>query len=158
MTAIQITIPIIFAVTSLAMCFFRRMPACLVAYAGFVSAGMLGVMRLSVEQYLIWGFLALVDTINIYATRMHPTRTMHLYTVIGCVVGGLLGWLGGTVLVVMVASALGAALGFLAYTRTPQGRRAEMPLSHRLSLFAGSAATAWFTLVMVAYTIAPIFA
>lgn len=157
MTAIQITIPLIFAVAAIAMTFFRRMPACLVAYAAFVSAGLLGVMRIPVDQYIIWGFIVFIDTINIYATRMQPTRSMQLYTVVGCLTGTLLGWLGGTLAIVMVGGALGAALGFLAYTRTPQGQAHPSGLAHRLSMFAGAACTAWFTFDLVAVVVAALF-
>lgn len=158
MTAIQITIPLIFSVVAIVMCFFRRMPACILAFAAFLSAGLLGVMHVSVEQYVIWGFIAVADTVNIYATRMVPGRTMQLYTVVGCLAGFLIGWIGGTVAMVMIAGAVGAILGFLAYTRTPKGRMPGMPLSHRLSLLAGAACTAWFSFVMVSIVLSALFA
>lgn len=139
------------------MAFFRRMPACIVAYAAFVSAGLLNVIKVPIDQYLIWGFIALADTINIYATRLVPSRSMQLYAVVGCLVGCLLGWIGGTVAMVMVGGALGAIIGFLAYTRTPQGRKPGVPLSHRISMLAGSACTAWFSFVMVAIVFSAIF-
>lgn len=158
MTVIQITIPLVFALASLAMCFFRRLPACLVAYLGYVSAGLLGVMNVPMEQYLIWGFIALIDTVNIYATRMQPPRAMHLYAVTGCLAGSVVGAAIGSVAAVMVGGALGAILGFLAYGRTPKGRAAGIPMSHRLSLFAGSVCTAWFSFVLIAVVISAVFA
>lgn len=158
MTVIQITIPLIFAVAALAMSFFRRLPACLAAYAAYVSAGLLGAMKAPVEQYLIWGFIAAIDTVNIYATRMTPPRAMQLYAVVGCLVGSVLGAVIGSVAAVMGAGAIGAILGFIAYTRTPEGRKSSEPMSHKLSLFAGSVCTAWFSFVLVAVVLAAIFA
>ena len=150
MSALQITIPCIFGVAAITMCFFRRLPACITAYAAFVSAGLLGVFKIPADQYIVWGFIALADTVNIYSTRMVPTRSMHLYTVIGCLAGYLLGATTGSLVAIMGAGALGAILGFLAYILTPEGRAPGMPLSHRLSLLAGSGCTAWFSFMMVA--------
>lgn len=157
MNVLQITIPLIFAVAAVVSCFFRRFPACLIAYASFVSAGLLGVIHFPVSQYLIWGFLSLIDTVNIYATRMTPSRPMQLYTVVGCLVGCVVGWLMGSIITFMVVGAVGAALGFLAFMRTPQGRAVKLPMSHLLSLFAGAACTAWFSMCMVAVVLEAIF-
>ena len=158
MTPLQITIPTIFAVAAIVLCFFRRMPSCLVAYAAYVSAGLLGVMRIPIDQYLIWGFICMTDTVNIYSTRLHPSRTMQLYTVIGCLAGFLIGITFGTGAVLFVGGALGAIIGFLAFTRTPRGRSLNIPVSHKLSLFAESACTAWFTLSLVSIVLLAIFA
>lgn len=157
MSAIQITIPTIFAVCAVVMCFFRRMPACLVAYAAYVSAGLLGVMPVPVDQYLIWGFIALITTINMYSSSMHPSVTMHLYTVGGCFVGCLLGAIFGNIAVTIGAGALGAILGFLAFTRTPKGRAMNVPISHTLSLFAQSACNAWFSFTLIAVVLFAVF-
>lgn len=157
MTALQITVPLIFDVVAIAMCFIRRLPACLLAYAGYVASALLGVMDVPVEQYLIWGFIALMDTVNIYATKMLPPRAMQLYAVVGCLVGSVLGVVVGSVAAIMIGGALGALLGFLAYGRTPQGRVPGVPMSHRLSMFAGSACTAWFTFILVAITLSALF-
>lgn len=158
MTPIQITIPTIFAVAAIAMCFFKRLPACLVAFAAYVAAGLLGVINVPIEQYLIWGFISLADTFNIYASELKPTRAMRLYTVVGCFVGCLLGTVAGSIAAVLVAGALGAIMGFLAFTRTPQGRSNPQPLSRRLSLFADTACTAWFTFALSAVVLAAVFA
>ena len=151
MTALQITIPLIFSVAAIVMCFFRRVPAFLAAYAAYVSAGLLGAMRVPVDQYVIWGFIALIDTVNIYSTKMIAPKAMHLYSVVGCLVGSVVGAVVGSVAAVMVGGLIGALLGYLAYTRTPQGRAcASMPFTHRLSMLAGTACTAWFSFVLVA--------
>lgn len=158
MTAVQITIPTVLAVVAVAMCFFRRMPACMVAFAAYIAAAILGVVSESLSQYLIWGLIALIDTVNIYATRLRPAREMQLYTATGCFVGCFLGAVVGSIVAVSVAGAFGAALGFLAYTRTPRGRANSDSLARRLSLFAECACTPWFTLVLVAFVMAAIFA
>lgn len=157
MTAIQITIPTIFAVIAVAMCFFRRMPASAAAFAAFLSAGLLGVLNYPVSQYLIWGFIALVDTVNLYSTRLHPTRAMQLYTVTGCLAGCAVGIVTGSLSGLLVAGALGAGLGFLAYTRTPKGRAEHTPLARQLSLFAECACRPWFSFVMIAVVMSAIF-
>lgn len=149
MNAIQITIPLIFCFIAVAMTFFRRLPACLVAYIAYVLAGVMGVFKIPVEQYLIWGIIAVADTVNIYATRMEPPRSMQLYAVVGCLVGCLVGGVSLTMASIMIGGAIGAAVGFLAYTRTPQGMAMKVPMTHKLSMLAGSACTAWFSYVLV---------
>lgn len=148
MNAIQIIFPTVFAVTALIMCFFRKMPACLVAYAAFVIAGVLGAFRVPAQQYFIWGVIAVADTVNVYMTQMVPSLPMRVYTVVGCFVGCLLGIVLGGLTAVLIAGALGAIAGFFAFTRTPRGRTSA-PLSHQLSMFANAACTPWFTFVIL---------
>lgn len=150
MSPIQIIIPGTLSLAAVVLCFFRRLPACLVAYIAYICAGWLGVVDISVDQYLIWGFIAVADTVNIYATRMEAPRAMHLYTVVGCFVGCILGAVFGNLVAIMIAGAVGAILGFIAFKRTPAGRGISSPASHWLSLLAGTACTAWFSFILVA--------
>lgn len=158
MNALQITVPIIFVVSAIVMAFFRRLPSALVAYFGFVSAGMLGTMHITANMYVLWGIIALVDTINIYSTRLDPPQGMRLYTVTGCLVGSLLGVLGGNLAAVFCAGALGAILGFIAFCRTPRGRLPEISMAKRLTLLMESGCTAWFTFVLAAVVLGRILA
>lgn len=144
----MIALPIIFAAIAVVMCFFRRMPACLAAYVSYVSAGLTGLIQISTEQYLLWGVIAVADTINIYMTEMIPSAAMRIYTVVGCLAGSFIGILGGNLAAVMIGGALGGALGFFAYTRTPKGRTGA-PLSHQLSMLANSGCTPWFSFIII---------
>ena len=150
MNALQIILPGIIGLSAVVMAFFRRLPACLVAYIAFVAAALLKVFAVPADRYLIWGFIAVIDTVNIYASRIEPPKSMHIYTVVGCFVGCLLGVAFYNTATVMIGGFLGAILGFIAYTRTPVGRLWNAPMSHKLSILAASGCSAWFTFILAA--------
>lgn len=134
------------------LAFFPRIPASPVSFAAMLVAAWSGLVAFDSSQLWFWGVAAFIAAGIGYLAPGLPDRQCRLYTVGGALVGSLVGLVGGTVAWVILASAAGAFLGFMAYGRTPRGQASGVGLSQvdRLAA-AGLPAVVNFSMVMLIF-------
>ncbi len=108
---------------ALVMAFFRRLPAVVFAYAAMLTASLSGLADFSSDQLWFWGAAALIALLITYGVPDRISKSRRLYTVGATAVGAVIGLALGTQAAVIIASACGALLGYMAWGKTPAGRR-----------------------------------
>lgn len=106
------------------LAFFPRIPAALLSFAAMLVAALSGMVAFDSSQLWFWGTAAVIAGGISWLVPALPDVQGRCYTVGAALVGALVGLLGGTPAWVIIASAAGAFLGFLAYSRTPRGTAA----------------------------------
>ena len=137
-------ITIIASIFGPVLIFWRLAPSAIVAYAAIVCAcfsGAGGEVTVSGNGMLFWGVASVIILGLQFIKTDNPllTRLSSGYISAGAIVGGVLGLLSGhTASTIIVASALGAILGLMAYSRTPSGAGVTSD-RHRLGDLMGAA-------------------
>lgn len=108
---------------ALVMAFFRRLPAVAVAYAAMLTASLSGVAYFTSGELSFWGAAALIALLINYCVPGRIAKGRRLYTVGATAVGAVIGMAIGSQNAVIIASACGALLGYMAWGKTPAGRR-----------------------------------
>lgn len=134
------------------LAFFPRIPAALLSFAAMLVATLSGMVTFDSTQLWFWGVAALMaGGISWLVPALNDVQG-RCYTVGAALVGALVGLLGGTAAWVIIASAAGAFLGYLAYSRTPRGIAAGIAVS-RMERLAALAlpAVVNFSMVMLIF-------
>lgn len=136
----------------LVLAFFPRFPAALVSFAAMLVAHFSGLVTFDSTQLWFWGIAAAMGAGIAWLVPGSGDRQCRLYTVGGALVGALVGLVGGTVAWVVIASAAGAFLGFVAYSRTPRGHMAGVSITSFDRMAAlGLPAVVNFSIVMLIF-------
>lgn len=104
------------------LAFFNRMPAAILTFLALLAGEWSGMMAPGSDSLWFWGAAALIASGIAWLVPPVPVRAARLYTVCGALTGAVLGLLAGTTAWVIVASASGAVLGWMAFSRTPGGK------------------------------------
>lgn len=135
----------------LVLAFFPRIPAVIVSYAAMLVAALSGLVVFSSAQLWFWGVATLIAAAIGWMTHSPSRGATAYYIVGGALVGALVGLVLSTVAAVILASAAGAFLGLMAWSRTPAGRVAGTGGSLNLLASAGLPAVVNFSMVMLIF-------
>lgn len=158
MSTFQYILPALIAVAAIILAFTRRMPAAAIAFVAMVLARAFGWGMFTSGTLWFWGIAMVIATGIQYLSPIPPLRSLRMYivggTLVGCVLGALLGTMAGLI----IAGIAGAALGFIAFRRTPDGKM-NAGLSLTLSIFADVALPAAIAFFISTITLAqlPLF-
>ncbi len=113
---------------AIVMAFRPYFPGSLLAYAGLWAFHLSGLMPITMRELLFWGVATLLvigaDTLlPRKSTRSLPGRG---YVAVGTLAGMVVGMLMDSAGIIL-GGAIGAFLGAIAFSRTPQGRSLEFP-------------------------------
>jgi len=103
------------------LAFGRRVPATPVTFVAMAVACASGMTALDAGTLWFWGVAAMIAAGIDYLVPVRPTAACRAYSVGGALVGACVGLVAGTAAWVTVASAAGAMLGYIAFSRTPRG-------------------------------------
>lgn len=137
------------SVVTVFMAFTRRMPAAVMAFVTFliVHWTIHGTLNDSIMWF--WGIAAGIVTINSYLSAQPPVDTLRYYVVGGALAGTAIGAVASSMAALIVAGAVGAGLGWFAFTRTPSGT-INAPASRKLMMWADIALPALVTFYIIA--------
>ncbi len=121
---ITLSVATMLAGAGIVLAFFPRIPATLLSYAGMAVAAMSGLVAFTAPQLWFWGLAAVIAALIARLSPRENDRLCRIYTISAALVGSLVGLAGGTTAWVIIASASGAALGFMASRHTPRGASA----------------------------------
>lgn len=133
------------------LAFFRRVPAVAVSYAAMIVAALSGLVAFSSAQLWFWGAATLIAVGIGYLTQPSAEGAPRYYIAGGALVGALVGLVLSTVAAVIVASAAGAFLGLMAWSRTPAGRMQRGADTLNTLASAGLPAVVNFAMVMLIF-------
>lgn len=135
----------------LVLAFFPRIPAVILSFAAMLVAALSGLVIFTPAQLWFWGIAAVIAAAIGRMTYDRSQRTVSYYIAGGALVGALVGLVLATVAAVIVASAAGAFLGLLAWSRTPAGRGSGISGSLGMLASAGLPAVVNFSMIMLIF-------
>lgn len=140
------------SVVSVAMAFTRRLPAAVMAFVTFLITHWTIQGSLTSSILWFWGIAAAIVTINSYLSPGPPVPALRRYIVGGGLVGTAIGAVASSMAAMIVAGLVGAAFGWFAFTRTPDGV-IRASATRRLMMWADIALPALVTFFIVAISL-----
>lgn len=158
MATLLYILPSLLALAAMVMTFTRRWPAPAVAFVAMLAARWLGWGQFMPGTLWFWGATAAIVTATHYLSELPPLPALRYYTVGGALVGSVIGALFSTMAGLIAGGIVGAALGFIAFRRTPDGRM-NATVAQTLSVFADTALPACVAFFISIMTLAqlPLF-
>ena len=130
---------VICLVAALILVLWPRWVAAVPAYVGLALMHWSYFIYVSTSALIFWGIAALITLMLFYLSpsgEPDGNRSSNLYVGLTAMAGGMLGILLEVPSVMVLGVILGAAMGQLAYSRTPAGRWMLKPSSQFLRYFA----------------------
>lgn len=158
MSSFQYILPAVIALAAIIMAFMRSLPSSAVAFVAMVLSQVFGWGFFTSGTMWFWGIAMAIATGIKYVSPLPPLPSLRYYTIGGALVGSVLGVLIGSMSALIIGGAAGAALGFIAFRRTPVGQM-NASASRTLSIFADVALPALITIFIALITLAqlPLF-
>lgn len=122
-------ITVILIAAAAATTFYSLLYGTALAFLALCTAGLLPGVSLSLGTYIFWG-VAMIVTIALCCVLPRPVATSRKgvpYIVGASLAGGFAGMALGSGAAIIIGAVAGAALGGIAYGRTPQGRSLGFP-------------------------------
>lgn len=136
------------SVVSIFMAFTRRLPSAVMAFVTFLILYWTLHGSLSSSVMWFWGIAAAIVTVNSYLTSLPPVAALRYFVIGGGLVGTAIGAVAGMMSAVILGGGVGAMLGWLAFTRRPDGA-INAPFSRKLMLWADIALPALVTFYII---------
>lgn len=151
-------LPVVIVLSAMVLAFINRLPSSAVAFVGMILSWAFGWGLFTSGTLWFWGVAMLIATGINYLAYLPPLPSLRRYIVGGTLTGSVLGVLAGSMASLITGAVIGAALGFIAFRRTPTGR-INAPTSVTLSIFADIALPAAVTFCISIITLAqlPLF-
>lgn len=122
-------ITIILIVAAAATTFYSLLYGTALAFLALCTAGLMPGVSLSLSTYIFWG-IAMVVTVALCCVLPRSVATSRNgvpYIAGAALAGGFAGMALGSGAAIIIGAVAGAALGGIAYGRTPQGRSLGFP-------------------------------